>query len=656
MRRARKGQTHILDQDHAERRRGGRFRWFLSTCLAAGIGAFAIIFIVLGARDPSELGTIVGQQVSTTTPALALPEHTRSPGLQWAVPKGDRLVATNEALSTRFLIQEPVIRRRDNREYLHKRSYLRVVGRLFAAPPPNEEDRVPPFNPYTLYAQSRPSQLNPTDQLDPLDVDVRVSELLGGLLPTEDGQEMDQREVVTAVMRTAAYDELVSMRASFSPDLKGASRQKGGLFGMRGDRALGTLTPPNTTDITKTRDDADDDADSLDIENREVRVVAVRAGDTLTRIIDRLAGDIWQKRAIVDAASPHVADNALNPGDEVHVTLVPSVTREGRFEPHRVSIFGRGHEHKVTVALTPTGDFVAGQSPIDAAAARRAAMASSQNRNTSQTLYNAIFVSALSQGIRHDIIERVLRIHSSETDYRRRVRPTDQIEFFFDARDEDGRVGGDFGELLLTAMTTGGTHRRYYRFRSQDGTVDYYDPDGNTARQFLLRKPVQSDDVRLSSGFGMRRHPLLGIVRLHAGVDWSGPIGTPIMAAGSGTVEEAGRKGNYGNYVRIRHANGYTTSYAHMHRIASGISDGVRVNQGQIIGYIGNTGLSAGPHLHYEVMVNNQYVDPMSIQAQREHQLTGRQLAEFHKERVKIDDLMRRNPTATSIVDAPTPN
>ena len=164
-----------------------------------------------------------------------------------------------------------------------------------------------------------------------------------------------------------------------------------------------------------------------------------------------------------------------------------------------------------------------------------------------------------------------------------------------------------------------------------------------------MRRPVRGDDVRITSGFGLRRHPVLQTARMHTGVDWACAAGTPIMAAGNGVIEEAGRKGEYGNYVRIRHANGYKTAYGHMSRIGNGVVPGVKVRQGQIIGFVGSTGLSSGPHVHFEVLVNKDFVDPMSIQVPRERQLAGKQLADFQKERARIDALMRRNPVATRV-------
>ena len=163
-----------------------------------------------------------------------------------------------------------------------------------------------------------------------------------------------------------------------------------------------------------------------------------------------------------------------------------------------------------------------------------------------------------------------------------------------------------------------------------------------------MRRPVRGENVRLTSGFGMRFHPLLNERRMHTGVDWATSTGTPVLAAGNGVIEEAGRKGQYGNYIRIRHPNGYQTAYGHMLRVKKGIVPGVKVRQGEIIGYVGSTGLASGPHLHFEVLINSRFVDPLKIQVPNERQLTGRQLAEFQKERARIDDLRHLAPVMTA--------
>ena len=208
---------------------------------------------------------------------------------------------------------------------------------------------------------------------------------------------------------------------------------------------------------------------------------------------------------------------------------------------------------------------------------------------------------------------------------------------------------GKLGNLLYTSLTIAGETRKFYRFRTPDGDVDFYDKNGDNAKKFLMRKPVQGGGARLTSTYGFRFHPILRARKMHKGVDWAAKPGTPIFAAGNGRVEAAKRHAGYGNYVRIRHANGYQTAYAHMLRFAKGVRTGAKVRQGQVIGYVGSTGRSTGPHLHYEILVNNRHVNPMRIHVPRGRQLKGKILAEFQKERNQIDNLMRKVPVKTRI-------
>jgi murein DD-endopeptidase MepM/ murein hydrolase activator NlpD len=413
--------------------------------------------------------------------------------------------------------------------------------------------------------------------------------------------------------------------------------------------AKGASEPPspNTSVLAKSileEDPADD------LAGREVRVIKAQRGDTLARTLLRLGAETWQARAMTDAARNALPEGALLPGQEVHITLVPSVVRANRMEPIRVSVFGEGHDHKVTVTRNAAGEFVASASPIDERALR--AEVADDDQPQASSLYASLHYTAERQGIPPDVIVQILKIHAYETDFRQRVRAGDGFEFFFDVKDDDRGIDGSLGELLATAVTSAGETHRFYRFRTPDGVVDYFDEQGNTSRKFLMRRPVRGEDVRITSGFGVRRHPILQVPKMHTGVDWACAVGTPIMAAGGGVIEEVGRKGEYGNYIRIRHANGYKTAYGHMSRFASGVSDGVKVRQGQIIGYVGSTGLASGPHVHFEVLVNSSYVDPMSIQVPREHLLSGKQLADFQKERARIDDLLRRNPVSARVATA----
>ena len=581
--RLKRGSEGIFAEDHGDRRLGGRFRWFISTCFAAGIGAFAILFSLLGANDRGDIVQQAGQAAAALR-TVSLPAPPQPQGLAWAMPKADKLVATSGAMSTKFTIRESIRQRRDNREYLQKKSYARIVARLAAAPAAAEADRIPPFNPYKLYATSEDG--GDTDALSTIEqqeAPAKVVELLGGILPSDDGQDMNTPEVVEVVAREAAAQaEVVSLKPAFQAD--GADKlAPQELLAQRSARAMPEPLPPNTTALVKIVTEADDAAD--DLEAREVRVFKSARGDTLTKVLSKLNTEAWQKIEIVTAANVVFADAALVAGQEVHVTLVPSLTRPGASEVVRLTVYGDGHEHKVTVARNAAGEFVASTSPIDERIAR-AALPTDDKASTA-SLYASFYAAALSQGLPLETITQILKIHASETDFRRRVRAADGIELFFSVKEEDKGDDATLGELLATSLTAGGETQKYYRFRTPDGGVDFYDEYGNNSRKFLMRRPVRGEGIRLADRFGWRRHPLLNILRRHAGIDWAGPVGTPIMAAGSGVVEEAGRKGEYGNYVRIRHANGYKTAYAHMHRFAPGIGENARVTQGRHVSRVG---------------------------------------------------------------------
>jgi murein DD-endopeptidase MepM/ murein hydrolase activator NlpD len=200
-------------------------------------------------------------------------------------------------------------------------------------------------------------------------------------------------------------------------------------------------------------------------------------------------------------------------------------------------------------------------------------------------------------------------------------------------------------------MTVRGQTYKYYRFQTPDDKmVDYYDQNGRSSRKFLLRKPI-AEGV-MTSPFGMRFHPILHFWRMHTGVDWAAPVGTPILAAGNGVVIMAAWDAGYGRRVEIQHANGYVTTYNHMSGFGRGITPGAHVTQGQVVGYLGQTGLATGPHLHYEVIINGHFVDPMAIKLARTREFDGKMLAAFKRERERIDQLMAQAPSAAAEANA----
>ena len=256
-------------------------------------------------------------------------------------------------------------------------------------------------------------------------------------------------------------------------------------------------------------------------------------------------------------------------------------------------------------------------------------------------LYQSIYETALRNNIPKPVIEALIRIYSYDVDFQHKAQPGNSFDVLY-AQDDETTASDAKAEVMFAALTTGGEVKKYYRFKTtDDGIVDYYDETGKSAKKFLVRKPVATGIMR--SGFGARNHPLLGYFKMHTGVDWAAPLGTAIYASGNGTIEKVGWEGGYGKYVRIRHANGYETAYGHMTAFSRSTQPGARVRQGQVIGYVGSTGLSTGPHVHYEILVNGRFVDPLRVKLPRGRVLDGPVLASFDKERDRVDSIITRS-------------
>lgn len=306
----------------------------------------------------------------------------------------------------------------------------------------------------------------------------------------------------------------------------------------------------------------------------------------------------------------------------------------------RTSVYDRT-QHQLTIALDDRGQFVPASEPEPNPEIMTAFDTSPPQvkvRGDLPTVYDAIYRAAYSYGMSKGMTGQLVKLLASDADYQARVNPADRIEVFFSQPGENDEASEE-SQLLYVSATFGGNTRTLYRFQMQDGAVDYFDQEGRSAKQFLLRNPVPNGQFR--SGFGMRRHPILGYTKMHTGVDWAAPRGTPIIAAGSGVVEKAGWAGGYGRQTIIRHANGYKSSYNHQSALAKGIVPGARVRQGQVIGYVGASGLATGDHLHYELIVNGTKVNPMRVRLPVGRVLKGPELEAFKKERSRIDELLR---------------
>ncbi len=259
------------------------------------------------------------------------------------------------------------------------------------------------------------------------------------------------------------------------------------------------------------------------------------------------------------------------------------------------------------------------------------------------TIQNSLYSSAKKIGIDADIIIEFARIFGFEIDFQRDIRANDEFKIFYERYEDDDGEAQKNGNIIFAYMKNNGKEITLYRYKDEKNIVGYYTPDGKSIEKALMKTPING--ARLSSVFGFRKHPILGYNKLHQGTDFAAPRGTPVMASGSGTIERASWYGAYGKYVSIRHNSTYKTAYAHLSAFGKNIRAGSRVQQGQIIGYVGSTGRSTGPHLHYEVLVNNKRVNSQRLNLPSGRSLTKKELDDFKKEIKIIDELAKNSKT-----------
>ncbi len=351
---------------------------------------------------------------------------------------------------------------------------------------------------------------------------------------------------------------------------------------------------------------------------REVRELVVGRGDTLMHLLLRAGVPRNQAAGAIEAIRKVYDPRRIVPGRKLVVTYLAGdpaledrniVLREIKLDTgpgKAVAVEGRAAGFRARRVETPTE--------------LRLVRASGK---ISSSLYHATKKAAMPPAI----FVQLVRIYSWDVDFQREIREGDSFDAAWESRYTPEGALVDHGKMVYGSLTLSGKRLELYRFESRRGT-DYFDKKGAGARKPLLRTPI--DGARLSSGYGKRRHPILGYTKMHRGVDFAARPGTPIFAAGDGRVAYAGRKGTFGIYMRIRHNERYQTAYAHMRAIRRGVRRGTRVTQGQVIGYVGSTGRSTGPHLHYEILVNGHQVNPMRVAMTPQLRLKGEDLAAFH--------------------------
>jgi murein DD-endopeptidase MepM/ murein hydrolase activator NlpD len=300
-------------------------------------------------------------------------------------------------------------------------------------------------------------------------------------------------------------------------------------------------------------------------------------------------------------------------------------TKKGQTETFTGAVFLPEATKEITVSRDSKGVFTADLKVIPIVRKRLAAAGE---------IHSSLYDAGDAAGVPHAVMASLIRIYSHDVDFQRDIHPGDRFEILYDQpTTAQGKAVGE-GSIIYAALNVGGKVRPVYRVTFTDNTVDYFDDKGHSARRALLRTPVAA--ARITSGFGMRVHPLLGYSKMHKGIDFGAPMGAPIFAAGNGVVQDIGFKNGYGRFILIRHNSQIGTAYAHMSRYAQNMYKGARVNQGQVIGYVGMSGRATGPHLHYEVRIAGKQINPMSVNLPTGRILEGKLLTAFKAGQVKV--------------------
>ncbi len=263
------------------------------------------------------------------------------------------------------------------------------------------------------------------------------------------------------------------------------------------------------------------------------------------------------------------------------------------------------------------------------------------------TIHSSLYQTGIDSGIPAQLLGEVINALSYDVDFQRDIKDGDEIDVVYERMHTDKNVTAGYGNVLYASLTLGDRDITIFRHVSPDGFSGYYNAKGESVKKALLRTPING--AHITSSFGMRMHPLLGYSKMHKGIDFGALAGTPIYAAGDGVIAEAGPKGTFGNYVKVQHNKTYATAYAHTQRFARGIHPGVHVKQGQVIAYVGSTGRSTGPHLHYEILVNGNQVNPSGVKFRTGQTLSGRELASFKREVKHIETALTDAPRKTEL-------
>jgi murein DD-endopeptidase MepM/ murein hydrolase activator NlpD len=623
-------------------RRRLSLQWFSGTILTGLCGAALMGGAVFASLDGETTFASAPERVEVALRGALTNLGDRLGGFR----KADRLPAVSEPSVSLQILRVPTSTRVNNRELVRTRAYVRVSGNL-SLTVSDLSANIPPFNPQKLLADAVGGGDDQTPAAEP---DAEVSFVtcdlaagaargkvapavcdIGSLVARIKPSTMLPLDDVLTRVRDVANAAAADPSAVAAADATSSLRMS---YAAEGDPTAGfgfeaRVVPENVTLLPKT-------SQGNGASDWSERLIIAKKSETIGSILRELGAAPDEIKQILTVFGPAAA-GTLKEGQRLRVLMAPAGV--GHMQPLRVIIVGDS-AIQAAAAISDTGGYVPVDiRNVDSAVADATSDTSGEDDSSGVRLYQSLYETALRNNVPNSVIEDLIRIYSYDVDFQRKVQPGDSFEVLYsDDENADGK-----NKVRYASVTVGGDAKKYYRFQTtDDGVYDYYDEDGKSAKKFLVRKPVAVGLV--TSGFGWRTHPMLHVSELHSGVDWAAPMGTPIFAAGNGTIEEIGLKGGYGKYVRMRHPDGYETAYGHMTAFARGLDVGSKVRQGQIIGFVGSTGMSTGSHVHFEILINDRFVDPMKVKLPRGRVLDGGTLAQFQKDRDSLDSVMAHAP------------
>ncbi len=363
----------------------------------------------------------------------------------------------------------------------------------------------------------------------------------------------------------------------------------------------------------------------------------VSGGDTLLNILTDTGVTYEEAYGAVQAVRKIYDPKKLDIGQHIAVSLDPSMDNP---TVPVISSLSFPISQTASVHVTRDDDGVFEVKKIEAPLSKAPVRASG-------VITSSLYETGIELGVPASMLGEMIKVLSYDVDFQRDIKRGNKLEVVYERlQTPDGKTSG-FAGLAYASLDLGDRVLSFYRYTDKNGVTDYYNEKGESLRKALLRTPING--ARVSSGFGMRHHPVLGYTKMHRGVDFAAAIGTPIYAAGDGTIAFAGIKGGYGNYVQIKHTDKYATAYGHASRIAPGIKPGVRVRQGQVIAYVGSTGRSTGPHLHYEILMGGTQINPSGVKFKTGNTLAGRELASFRKNVDQVQAMRKSDPKVNKL-------